>query len=75
MKIVRQTNIKYKEFGDINEGEVFECYGEIYMKINEIASDDDDTLNAINLKTTEIRYFSYGEEVTLCLQAKLDLGY
>ena len=75
MKIVRQTNIMYKEFGDINEGEVFEYYGEIYMKIDEIASDGDDTLNAINLKTTEVRYFSYNEEVTLCLQAKLDLGY
>ncbi len=74
MKIVRQTNIIYKEFGDINEGEVFEYYGEIYMKINEIASSEYDFVNAINLKTTEIKYFSYNEEVTHYLQAKLDLG-
>lgn len=73
MKIDRQTNTKYKNFGDINEGEVFDYCGETYMKINEILTFGDDTLNAINLKTNEIRYFSYDEEVMHYLQAKLVL--
>lgn len=75
MKIVRQTNTVYKEFGDINEGEVFDYCGETYMKISEIMSFGGDTLNAINLKTTEIRYFSYDEKVLHLPQAELKLIY
>lgn len=70
MKIVRQSNSMYKEFSEINIGEVFDYCGEIYMCIDEIM---DSTYNAINLKTAKFKYFSYDDEVLHYPQAKIVL--
>lgn len=72
MKITKQSNSKYKNFDEINKGEVFEYCGEIYMAIDEIM---DSAYNAINLKTAEFRYFSYDEKILYLPQAELKLIY
>lgn len=71
MKISREGNAKGKLFRDIEQGEVFEYCGEVYLATDELMSGCDITYNAIKLETADHEYIRYDEEVIPLPEAKL----
>ena len=58
-------------FYKIKEGDIFSFDNEFYIKIHSIKTDDDDEINAVNLKDGTSEYYHKDEVVTNCPSAKL----
>lgn len=58
-------------FCKIKEGDIFSCDDEFYIKIHSIKMDDDDEINAINLKDGTPEYYYEDKVVTNYPNAKL----
>lgn len=50
-------------FSAIKEGDIFECRSEIYLKTEEIETEEWGVFNAVILSTGEMERFSYSEQV------------
>lgn len=70
MKITRQENPS-EFFGEIENGEVFQYEGDIYMAIDEITVIGASPINAIKLETGDLVFFPCTKEVTPLPEAKL----
>ena len=62
MNIVNETN-RSKNFGALNEGDVFVADGCTFLKITEVTESEDDTFNAVQLINGELTYFSDCDKV------------
>ena len=62
MKIVNETN-RNKNFGTLEEGDVFIADEGTFIKITEVQECDGDTFNAVMLINGELTYFSDFDKV------------
>lgn len=55
--MVEKINTEYN-FSQINQGELFECNSDIFMKINEVNDAEWGAFNAVNLDDGDVDYFT-----------------